>query len=137
MQPRTKKRLFLISLFVASITAGLTLILYNLSTNIAFFVTPTELLANPTKDMVKLGGYVKAKSLEEISLTHLKFKVTDRTNEILVEYQGPVPAIFRETQGVVVIGIFNEQSKVFIGSQLLAKHDERYMPKNVADKIKN
>ncbi len=129
MHKKTKTRLYLIGSFFLFISVGVYLILYNLSSNISFFVTPTELIEKKTKEEIKLGGYVRADSLKTLSLDEIEFEITDKTNNIKVWYKGFVPSIFREEQGVVVIGKYDHTSHTFIAKELLAKHDEKYRPK--------
>lgn len=113
------------------------LILYALKQNINLFYTPTEALAatlNP-QQTVRLGGYVKLHSVQyDLSGTKVSFVVTDRHQEIRVSYQGVLPNLFREGQGIVVTGKLAAPND-FQASEVLAKHDEKYMPKSVLEKI--
>jgi cytochrome c-type biogenesis protein CcmE len=135
MHYKTKSKLKFLIISISSVVLGLSIILYALSENISFFVTPTELLQKNYDTKVKLGGYVKSESIKRHSIDNIEFIITDREKEILVKYQGIVPMIFREEQGVVVSGIYKNQ--VFYASELFAKHDEKYMPKEIRDKISN
>lgn len=131
MHKKTKTRLVLIGSFFILILTGTYLVLYNLSSNISFFVTPTEqLMAKNIQDQIKLGGYVKIGSLKTMGIDEIEFEITDRVNNVKVRYQGFISTIFREEQGVVVIGKYDFASKTFIAKELLAKHDEKYRPKN-------
>jgi len=133
MHIKTKKRILFGALFFLAFAAGIAIILYNLSGNISFFVTPTELLAKPVHTELKLGGYAKDGSLHKIEIDEIEFEITDRVNKVKVRYKGPIPAIFREGQGVVVTGSYD--GAVFHAKELLAKHDEKYMPKTYTRKV--
>ena len=135
MHKKTKNRLLLSGGFFLTIALGIYIILYNLSDNIAFFVTPSDLIAQTLHDEVKLGGYVKQNSLKTLDIDEIEFEITDRTNYIKVRYKGFIPSIFREDQGVVVTGTYDTATKIFIAKELLAKHDERYMPKKLNNKL--
>lgn len=105
--------------------------------NMMFFMTPTELLDAPqVTKKIRLGGLVEKRSVQKDSsnLT-LQFKITDNKSSIPVVYRGIVPDLFRESQGVIAEGKLNEKG-VFQAVQLLAKHDENYMPPEIAKKIK-
>jgi len=133
MHHKTKSKLKYLIFGICSIALGISAILYALSENISFFVTPTELLEKNYKKAVKLGGYVKSESIIRHAIDSTEFTITDRKKEILVKYKGVVPMIFREQQGVVVSGVYKDE--VFYASELFAKHDEKYIPKEVRDKI--
>jgi len=128
MHRKTKNRIIFFSTIFFTMSLGVAVVLYNLSNNISFFVTPTQLLEKPNYTYIKLGGYVKKNSITQISIDEVKFIVTDRVNEIEVHYKGPIPKIFRDEQGVVVSG-YLLKDKNFVANSLLAKHDEKYMPK--------
>lgn len=135
MHKRTKQKLIYLSAILLSVTSGLGIILYNLSENISFFVTPTQLLDKKIQDTVKLGGYVKEGSIEKLGFNYINFKITDRVKNIDVTYKGNIPIIFRDNQGVVVTGKYD--GKYFIATSLYARHDEKYMPKDVKKMLKN
>lgn len=116
--------------YILSFLLGISIILYNLSDNIAFFVTSTDLIQKPIYQEVKLGGYVVVDSLKKLDVDDIEFLITDLTNAIKVRYKGQVPSIFREDQGVVVTGKI-QNNGTFIASSLLAKHDEKYKPKKL------
>lgn len=134
MHYKTRNRLFFWSLSILSIILGIAVILYNLSDSISFFVTPTILIKENIKSEVKLGGYAKKSSIKKLSIDEIEFLLTDRVSEINVRFKGPIPMIFREDQGIVVTGKL--EGDIFKASQLLVKHDEKYMPKNIKEKIK-
>jgi len=133
---RRKRRLLLIAaaLTILSLAAGLAL--SALRDSIVFFVTPSELAAKPAESgkRLRLGGLVKAGSLVREGLT-ARFEVTDGRASYPVVYRGTLPDLFREQQGVVAEGAF-DGGGIFRADTVLAKHDERYMPKEVADALK-
>ncbi len=109
-----------------------------LSQNLVFFYTPSELLAVSSQEggKVRLGGVVKKGSVEKSADTlALKFVMTDDKNEILVMYQGQLPSMFREGQGIVAEGLFLPPTG-FKASKIFAKHDEKYMPPEAAKGLK-
>ena len=114
------------------------LILYALKQNINLFYTPTQLLEakfNPEQTF-RIGGYVKKHSVHyDNSGTHVNFVVTDRVNDLKVSFNGVLPSLFREGQGVVITGKLNDP-KHFLAQEVLAKHDEKYMPPSVAKELK-
>jgi cytochrome c-type biogenesis protein CcmE len=134
---RQKKLLIILSLLVIlSVAAGL--ILYALKQNINLFFTPTELLHADVKSEqhFRLGGYVKVHSVAyDASGESVRFVVTDRKNEITVSYRGVLPNLFKEGQSVVVTGQLQDPT-LFLASEVLAKHDEKYMPPSVARELK-
>jgi len=121
-------------LAVLGIAAGL--VLYALSASIVFFYTPSELaekgVAPGTR--VRLGGMVEAGSVEK-SGTLVRFVVTDTIKTLQVAYNGQLPDLFREGQGVVAEGKVSADG-TFVADTVLAKHDENYMPKELADSLK-
>jgi cytochrome c-type biogenesis protein CcmE len=134
---RKQKLITLISI-LTFVTLACGLILYALKQNINLFYTPTELIQSHLNknQIVRIGGYVKKKSvIYNTSGQEVTFIVTDRVNEIIVRYQGVLPNLFREGQGVVVTGKRLEDH-LLIASEVLAKHDENYMPPAIAKKLK-
>ena len=105
--------------------------------NIMFFKNPTEVAAKdfPTNRNFRLGGMVKDGSIQRIPDTlKVQFIVTDFAAEVKVEFEGILPDLFREGQGVVTIGKMNN-NQLFMAEEVLAKHDENYMPPEVADAL--
>lgn len=100
--------------------------------NMIFYFTPTETLAKHPIGIFKLGGMVKEGSLIKDG-KNISFILTDYETEIPVEYTGLTPMLFKEGQGTVATGKFD--GKVFIASEILAKHDEKYMPREVAESL--
>jgi len=137
-QKHQKKLLIVISLLlILGLAAGL--VLYALKQNINLFITPTELLqqASSSTDLnYRLGGYVKKHSIHyNPSGRSVDFIVTDQQHEVLVSYDGILPNLFREGQGVVVTGKLHTNN-TFTASTVLAKHDEKYMPPALAKALK-
>ncbi len=131
---QTRLSIILASLAVLGCAAGL--VLYAISDTIVFFYTPSEIaekhVAPGTR--LRLGGLVENKSLIKAGTT-ATFLVTDKIGTIKVTYTGQLPDLFREGQGVVAEGAVSPDG-VFVADTVLAKHDEKYMPKDVADKLK-
>jgi cytochrome c-type biogenesis protein CcmE len=134
---RKQRRLILIggSLGVLAIAAAL--VLSALKDSIVFFNSPTDVaerhLSPGTR--IRIGGLVETGSVQRGDDLRIKFKVTDGAHDIAVRYQGIVPDLFREGQGVVAEGKL-EPDGSFVADTVLAKHDERYMPKEVVDALK-
>jgi cytochrome c-type biogenesis protein CcmE len=105
---------------------GITLILWGASSAVSFYQTPSQILNNNSKNIVRLGGFVKAGSITYKSTNKISFVVSDGTCNINVTYQGMIPQLFGDNQGVVLKGQLH--NNVFIATQMLAKHDERYKP---------
>jgi cytochrome c-type biogenesis protein CcmE len=130
-------RLWVLSLILVGAGALLTFILVSLQQEMLFFVTPSQLnqLANEPKK-VRLGGLVKEGSVARLDDgLSTQFIVTDHTCEQKVYYRGILPDLFREGQGVVAEGRKNHEG-IFIATQVLAKHDETYMPKAVYQQLR-
>jgi cytochrome c-type biogenesis protein CcmE len=136
----TRKRRRLVILLVCGVGLGsaAALVLSAFSDNLVFFVSPSDLVKSGFGGrQVRLGGLVEQGTVEKSSggQAGARFKVTDGNSSVAVAYKGILPDLFREGQGVVVLGV--EQSDgVFRASEVLAKHDETYMPKEVADALK-
>jgi cytochrome c-type biogenesis protein CcmE len=125
-----KRRLYYLGFFAVSITIATSLILYALKQNINLFLTPTQLthVQLATDYHFRLGGMVKPGSLirRPDQLT-IKFIATDFKHEVNVRYQGILPDLFREGKSMIAEGHLSK-NKEFIASQILAKHDEKYLP---------
>jgi len=134
---RKKRRLLMISSAVGTLGLALGLVLFALRDNIVFFYGPSELSQKLPKagQRLRIGGLVKQGSLVRDGGETVRFAITDTKQEIEVTYTGQLPDLFREGQGVVAEGAIG-QDRVFHADTILAKHDERYMPKEVADALK-
>ena len=127
MKPRHKRALIIVAGLVAIAVAAL-LILNALNSNIALYVTPSEVSAGkaPKDQAFRIGGMVKEGSLRRDGLT-VHFVITDLVKDIPVAYTGILPDLFKEGKGAVIQGRMNANGE-FIASEVLAKHDENYMP---------
>ncbi|MBO0733433.1 MAG: cytochrome c maturation protein CcmE [Methylocapsa sp.] len=134
---RKKRRLALIASALSVLGLALGLALAALRDNIVFFYGPSELLhkAPHAGQRLRIGGLVKQGSLIRKGHDTVRFAITDNAREVEVTYTGILPDLFREGQGVVAEGAI-EKDKMFHADTILAKHDERYMPKDVADALK-
>ena len=134
MSPKAK-RLLVVFAIAALLGIAVMLVLGALRENIVFFYTPSEIAAtdHSRKQQLRLGGMVKDGSLD-IEGLNSKFIVTDGQQDISVEYGNALPSLFREGQGVVAEGRIIDG--IFMADNVLAKHDENYMPADVAEKLK-
>jgi len=134
---RRQRRLTLIGAGVGVLALAAALVLSALRDSIVFFNSPTEIVEKQIAPgtRVRLGGLVKPGSLERGAELAVSFAVTDGNRDIRVAYRGLLPDLFREGQGVVAEGTV-EPGGSFRADTILAKHDERYMPKEVADALK-
>jgi cytochrome c-type biogenesis protein CcmE len=133
---RKGKRLTLIIGALAVLAVAASLVLFALRDNIVFFYTPVELAQKQIAPgaRLRIGGLVKEGSVVRNG-RDVSFAVTDRTKDLDIAYTGLLPDLFREGQGVVVDG-FLLSDGTFKADSVLAKHDERYMPREVADALK-
>ena len=127
MKPRTK-RFALIAAGIVVLCAAAAFVLNAFQSNLVFFFTPTQVLNGeaPKNKIFRIGGLVKVGSLQRDG-TDVSFVVTDTAQEIPVRYSGLLPDLFKEGKGVVAQGRLNEQG-LMTASEVLAKHDENYMP---------
>ncbi|APV51193.1 cytochrome c biogenesis protein CcmE [Betaproteobacteria bacterium GR16-43] len=137
MKPRTKRAAWIMA-GIAALGVAVALVLNAFQSNLVFFFTPTQVAANeaPRDRAFRIGGLVEAGSLARDSdaLT-VRFKVTDTARTIPVVYTGILPDLFKEGKGVVAQGKLGPDG-VFRASEILAKHDENYMPPAAADALK-
>lgn len=134
---RKGKRLTLIIGALSALGLAAALTLFALRDNIVFFYTPSELATKKpaTGARLRIGGLVREGSVVKRGDRDVQFAVTDRTSDLNVAYSGLLPDLFREGQGVVVEGVLTPEGG-FRADSVLAKHDERYMPRDVADALK-
>jgi len=133
-----KKRLGIVLLIVLGISTTVALALTAFNENMLYFFSPTQIVAGeaPTDRMIRIGGMVNKDSLQRASDSlQVRFDVTDYAHTIPVEYTGILPDLFREEQGIVAIGQMQADGR-FVAKEVLAKHDENYMPPEVADALK-
>jgi cytochrome c-type biogenesis protein CcmE len=132
------KRLFFVSFGLALLGGAVALALVALQDTVTFFFTPSQAAERniPAGQRVRLGGLVEENSVKKLAdgLT-TEFRVTDRAKSVTVRYKGVLPDLFREKQGVVIQGAFQPDGS-FVATTVLAKHDENYIPKELADELK-
>ena len=135
---RKHKRLSFVALGIIILAIAASLILFAFKDNIVFFLSPTEITNKLLKNEInpdqrlRIGGLVEQGSVTKGTLN--RFKVTDLNKSIVVEFKGLLPDLFREGQGIVAEGKYS--NGVFTASEVLAKHDETYMPPEVAEALK-
>lgn len=134
---RKQRRMVLIGGSLGVLGLALALVLNALGGAIVFFNSPSEIVERQIAPgtRIRVGGLVKVGSVQRGSDLRIRFEVTDGKHDIPVRYQGIVPDLFREGQGVVAEGKL-EPGHVIDADTVLAKHDERYMPKEVVDALK-
>ena len=134
---RKGRRLTLIGIALGVVAFAAALALYALSDSIVFFYGPSEVLQkNPAAGTrLRIGGLVKPGSLVKSAGQKATFEITDNAHNVAVSYEGLLPDLFREGQGVVAEGVLEAPGQ-FRADSVLAKHDERYMPREVVDALK-
>lgn len=138
MMTRKRRRLWIVLACGIGLASATALVLFAFNDSMVFFVSPSDLAkAGMSGRSVRLGGLVEQGSVvrESGGTTATTFRVTDGRNSVQVTYDGILPDLFREGQGVVTLGKLNANG-TFVASEVLAKHDETYMPKEVADELK-
>ena len=132
LSKKVKSRIFFLILSLVSVAIFIFIVLRSLEENVVYFFSPTEIY-NKTDisfdKKIRVGGLVKINSISK-SKTSINFIITDLKNEIIVSYSGLVPNLFSEGKGVVAEGKLKDK-KFFVAEQILAKHDENYMPPEV------
>ena len=135
---RKRRRLYILLLSLGGLGVAATLTLSAFRDNLVFFYSPSDMLEKhvPPDRLVRIGGLVEAGSLERAAGSlEVRFRVTDLQHAIVVVYGGALPDLFREGQGVVTQGRLGPDG-VFRANEVLAKHDENYMPPEVAEALK-
>lgn len=131
---RKRRRLYFVLLGLLALSGGLALVLTAFEDNIVLFFSPTEVAAKPVcAQRCRIGGLVANGSVVKEG-ERVSFDVTDTVETVSVKYVGILPDLFREGQGVVAEGKMTEG--IFVANNVLAKHDENYMPPEVADALK-
>lgn len=137
MNPARRKRLILIGLMVTGVAVAVGFALNAFNQNLMFFYAPSDVMAGkaPVDHPFRLGGMVTDGSVKRLpnGLT-TRFDVTDNAQTVTIEYTGILPDLFREGQGIVAMGKLQDDGR-FIAQEVLAKHDENYMPPEVADAL--
>ena len=138
MTPLRRQRFILVGLLVLGVSVALGLALLALRENINLFFSPTQVKAGeaPQQASFRLGGMVVEGSVQRPDADlAVEFVLTDTVEQVTVTYKGILPDLFREGQGIVTQGMLNNNG-IFEAKQVLAKHDENYMPPEVADALK-
>jgi cytochrome c-type biogenesis protein CcmE len=137
MTSRKRRRLAIALAGLAALGGATALVLAAFRDNLVFFFSPTELVAKPgvAAGRIRIGGLVETQSLAHEDGRRVTFRITDGKTDIDVSYDGALPDLFREGQGVVAEG--RVRDGVFVASTILAKHDEKYMPPEVAKALKD
>tara|TARA_Y100000768_G_scaffold275553_1_gene211157 strand:- start:14651 stop:15058 length:408 start_codon:yes stop_codon:yes gene_type:complete len=129
------KRLYFYTTATLLSALAIALVLIALDENIIYFYSPSEINQSEDGTLLRVGGLVKDGSLKISSDLGTKFIIEDNTAEVSVIYNGILPDLFREGQGIVAEGKFIDN--LFIANEIVAKHDENYMPKEVYESLKN
>ena len=130
---KVKSRLIFLILSLLSTAAIIFFVFKSLEENLVYFFSPTEVYDKPNisfNEKIRIGGLVKEDSISK-DQTSIRFIITDLKKEIIVSYSGPIPNLFSEGKGVVAEGVLKDK-KYFVADQILAKHDENYMPPQVS-----
>jgi len=134
---RKQRRLTLIGIAGLVLASAAGLVLYALSDSISLFKSPSDLIAKrpAPNEHIRLGGMVETGSVLREADGRVRFAITDGAASIKVAFQGLLPDLFREGQGIVTEGVVAENG-LFLADSVLAKHDENYMPREVVDALK-
>lgn len=133
MHPKRKNKLILIIFMVVGLGSAVGLMMFSLSQNIDLFMTPTQIANGEVKPgkTIRAGGLVVAGSVARSNDgLNVSFAITDGAANVTIEYEGILPDLFREGQGIVALGKVDSRN-VMVASEVLAKHDEEYMPPEV------
>jgi len=136
MNPKRKQRLIIVLGIVAGVSVAATFMGIALQENINLYFSPTDVAAGkaPLNKRIRVGGLVVAGSLQRGEQLDVSFDVTDSVESITIQYDGILPDLFREGQGIIANGKLTE-SGVVVADEVLAKHDEEYMPPEVQDSL--
>ena len=137
MTPRRRQRLVLVGLIVVGCTIATGLTLLALRENINLFFSPSQIIEGtaPSNTTIRLGGMVVAGSVQRGDNLGVTFVLTDLAEQVTVTYEGILPDLFREGQGIVTQGKLDSTGR-FVAQQVLAKHNETYMPPEVNDALR-
>lgn len=145
MTPRRRRMLFVVLILVA-VSASAAFLLTALNSNVQYSIVPSDVFAGkaPNQRAFRLGGMVEEGSVKrEPGSLQIQFDITDFAHEVTVRYSGVLPDLFREGQGVVVRGKLVDDApglqpgqRLLVAEEVLAKHDENYMPPDVAESLK-
>jgi cytochrome c-type biogenesis protein CcmE len=133
---RKRRRLYIVLTGMVLLSGAVALVLAALDENLSYFYSPSDIAEAPPGRAIRLGGLVEADSVaRQADGVTVTFRVTDTANSIAVSFKGLLPDLFREGQGVITEGTLGADG-VFVAREVLAKHDETYMPREVADALK-
>jgi cytochrome c-type biogenesis protein CcmE len=138
MNPVRRKRLILISIMVAGVATAVGFALYAFNQNMMFYYSPTEVMAGkaPPHAHIRLGGVVVKGSFKRVpDSIRSTFVLSDGGKSVKVQYDGILPDLFREGQVILAKGVL-EKNRLFVADEVLAKHDEKYMPREVVESLK-
>ncbi|MGC9954163.1 MAG: cytochrome c maturation protein CcmE [Rhizomicrobium sp.] len=137
MNARKRRRLYFALALLAGGAGAAALVIAALKDNVLYFYSPSDVFSKHVAPGVafRIGGLVEKHSVHKAQGTQIRFTVTDGRAQVPVEFTGVLPALFREGQGVVAMGSLTP-SGTFEADQVLAKHDEKYMPPEVVDALK-
>lgn len=147
MKAIRRNRLMVIMVLLSSVLSAVFFVMKALQSNIDLYLTPTQLLSSgleKSKDKksklsitpdtrIRIGGMVEKGSLKRGDNLDVQFTITDFSHSLIVQYSGILPDLFREGQGIVALGSLGE-NKIFYATEVLAKHDENYMPPGITNK---
>ncbi len=135
--PKARRRLWVVAAVAPVLALAVGLSLYAMRDNVTFFFSPSEATDQtaPTGRVIRLGGLVETGSVVRGADGEVGFAITDNAATTRVVYHGDLPDLFREGQGIVAQGSF-QPDRSFRATQVLAKHDEKYMPREVAERLK-
>lgn len=135
---RKQKRLSIIVGGMSFVALAVALVMFALSSEITYFHSPTDVIEKAVKPgtRIRLGGLVEEGSIARGEGTNVQFTITDGAEKTIVTFDGLLPDLFREGQGVITEGAFQLAGGPFVADNVLAKHDENYMPKEIADSLK-
>jgi cytochrome c-type biogenesis protein CcmE len=133
---RKRRRLTIVLAGMVLLSGAVALVLTALDENLSYFYSPSDIAEAPQGRSIRLGGLVEEDSVERLADgVSVTFRITDTANSIAVTYKGLLPDLFSEGQGVITEGTLGPDG-VFVAREVLAKHDETYMPREVADALK-
>jgi cytochrome c-type biogenesis protein CcmE len=133
---RKRRRLIVVLAGMALLSGAVALVLTALSENLNYFYSPSDIAKAPQGPSIRLGGLVEEGSLErQADGVTVTFRITDLAETVPVTYQGLLPDLFREGQSVITEGMLGPDG-TFVAREVLAKHDETYMPREVVDALK-
>lgn len=139
---RKKKRIIFVSSAFAISLLALIFVISNFRENIVFFYSPSEMqtlaVQNKIKNrQIRVGGLVKKGSINKIDAMTTEFIITDMKHELEIHHKGMLPNLFREEQGMIAKGKINKEQNKFFSKELLVKHDEKYMPPEITESLKD